>query len=200
MCLDEDNALPFHCHWSWDKSEAPKVRVQNSDEDVQLCSLSLFISQSTRHFFFFCQKYAKCLAKDPPHFPGNGGLECTGGREPCGHTVSICSTTAPTRPPNQKAKTFPQPPLIKNSLGSQRVNVGKDQRAPALGICRFLLPGLAARRPSPGTRQVIPVGIHREIQQNPLLLSRSAHRGLCRVLFSVSSSRTRGVCKGISHC
>lgn len=53
VVCDKHNALPFQGHWIWERSQAPKVRVQNSDEALQLCSLALFISQSTRQFFLF---------------------------------------------------------------------------------------------------------------------------------------------------
>lgn len=158
---------------------------------TRLCSFAAWLYSSLKAqgnfflIFFFSHKYAKSLAKDPPHFPGNGGLECSGGREPRGHTMPICSSI-PSRPPNQKAKIS----LIKNSLGSQGGAWGKIREL-SFG-CLQIPPGLAALCPCLGTRQVIPVGIPQEIQQNPkskkLLLSPSAHS---------FSSKTCGVCKDI---
>lgn len=112
LCLDEDNALPFHCHWSWDKSEAPKVRVQNSDEDVQLCSLSLFISQSTGHFFFSARNMQSASQKTLPISQEMEGWNVQGGESP---VATPCPSAAPRPPPGPQIKRQRHFPSLSSS-------------------------------------------------------------------------------------
>lgn len=127
----------------------------------------------------FSEKYAKDLTKEPPgHPPQFTAKEMEVLRVKRGeirlwaHRVRVHLQHNPDCLHNplqvakskkrKNAKKFSQPSLIKNFLGSQGINVRKDQRASALVICRFLLLGLAAPCPSMYAQQVIPVGINRE--------------------------------------
>lgn len=81
----------------------------------------------------------------------------------------LCPSAAQPRlhPPSpagckSKAKAQRHFPSLKNSLGSQGINVRKDQGARAWVIRRFLLLGLCAPRPPP----VIPVGTSPDNQCN----------------------------------